>query len=202
MAEVILQEVWTRQIMPQVKIKTTMPKIQPILIIVGLGIMGCTHNTKAEAMSNTELNGYESVVDSIIEHKTKVPHLDSEYFLYDITGDGIPELWIKLGTCEADTKLLAFTLDNENVSKIYDGDGGHSDYFIFENHLVSVMCNTGAGVVVTYGYDGKSVIDTGVEFSTWNDEGKALSEPHDSLADAKLNYWEDNYGNYIELKPL
>lgn len=142
------------------------------------------------------------MIDSINEQRTKYPHLNSEYFLYDITSDSIPELWIKSGTCEAATKLLAFTSDNRNISKIYDGDGGHSDFFIFDNHLVSEMCNTGTGIVITYGFDGKQVIDSRVEFSTWNDEGKALSEPYDSITDAKLNHWEGNYGNYVEFKPL
>lgn len=179
-----------------------MQKIHLLILFVGFGLIGCTHNTRTEGTSNSELSEYQSVVDSINELKTKDPHLDSGYFLYDITGDSIPEVWIKVGTCEADTKLVAFTHDNGVISKIYDGDGGHSDFFVFDNHLVSVMCNTGAGIVITYEYDGKHVIDSGVGFSTWNDDGKALSEIHDSVADAKLSYWEDNYGNYIELKPL
>lgn len=179
-----------------------MSKIQTIMMIAGLGIMGCIHNIKADATLKSELSEYQSVIDSINEQRTIYPHLNSEYFLYDITSDSIPELWIKLGTCKADTKLIAFTHDNGTVSKIYDGEGGHSDYFIFDGCLISVICNTGAGIVVTYEYEGKRVTDSTVEFSTWNDDGKALSDSHDSVADAKLEYWEDNYGNYIELKPL
>lgn len=97
---------------------------------------------------------------------------------------------------------MVFTSSNGNTQKISEGDEGHSDYFIFNNHLVSVMCNTGAGTVVTYEYDGKKMIDTGVEFWTWNDEGKAWSNPHDSVADTKLGYQEDTYGNQSEMKPL
>lgn len=169
---------------------------------IGLSIMGCSHSIKADSISNQLLDEYQSVVDSIREHEKQDSNLCAEYFLYDITGDSIPELWIKVETCEADTKLIAFTPDNGKVSKIYDGNGGHSDYFIFDGCLVSVMCNTGAGIVVTYEYEGKRVTDSAVEFSTWIDDGKALSDSHDSVADAKLEYWEDNYGNYIELKPL
>lgn len=172
------------------------------LLSIGLGMMGCSHHTKADSLSDQIPTEYKSVIDSVREQVKKDSLLSAEYFLYDITGDNIPELWVKLGTCEADTKLQAFTFEDGNVSKIYDGDGGHSDYFVFDNHIVCVMCNTGAGIVITYDYDGKQVVDSGVMFSTWNDYGKALSDPHDSIADSKLSYWEDNYGNYIELKPL
>lgn len=173
-----------------------------IIITIGLGLLVCSHHTKADSLYGQIPTEYQPVIDSLREQKKKDSHLSSEYFLFDITGDSIPELWIKLGTCEADTKLLAFTYDNENTRKIYDGDAGHSDFFIFNNQLVCVMCNTGAGSVVTYDYDGKQVVDSGIEFSTWNEDGKALSDPHDSITDSKLSYWEDNYGNYIELKPL
>lgn len=172
------------------------------LLAIGLGIMGCSHHTKADCISNHYPKEYQSVVDSMREQGRKNPHLSSEYFLYDITGDGIPELWIKVGTCEADTKLLAFTFENGNVSKIYDGDGGHSDYFIYKGQLIGVMCNTGVGVVITYNYDGKRVHDSEVGFSVWNDECRALSEPRDSIADEKLKYWEDNSDKYIELRHL
>lgn len=179
-----------------------MRKSNTTLFAIGLCIMGCAHHTKADSVSDQIPSEYKSVIDSVREQVKKDSILSAEYFLYDITGDSIPEFWIKVGTCEADTKLLAFTFENGKVSKIYDGDGGHSDYFIFDNHLVCVMCNTGDGIVITYEYDGKRVVDSGVEFSTWNEDGKALSEPHDSIADSKLSYWEYNYGNYIELKPL
>lgn len=171
-------------------------------IAIGLCIISCSHYTKADSLYDQIPTEYKSVIDSVREQVKKDSLLNAEYLLYDITGDNIPELWVKLGTCEADTKLLAFTYDDGNVSKIYDRDGGHSDFFIFDNHLVCVMCNTGAGIVVTYEYDGKRVVDSSVRFSTWNDDGKALSDSHDSIADSKLSYWEDNYGNYIELKPL
>lgn len=179
-----------------------MKKAHITLLALGLGIMGCAHNTKADSASSPIPEEYQSVIDSVREQCNGESRLYSEYFLYDITGDSIPELWIKLGSCEADTKLLAFTANNGTSTKIYDDEGGHSDYFVLNNQLVCVMCNTGAGVVITYEYDGKRVTDSMVEFSTWNENGDALSKPHDSIADEKLKYWEDNYGNYIELKPL
>lgn len=186
------------------------------LLILCVGIVGCNRktntdiNANADTVSNTDKAAtadaipieYQSVIDSILNSQDKVSSLDSEYFLYDITGDEVPELWVSIGTCEADTKLLAFTITDGKSRKIYDGEGGHSDYFIYHGELVCVMCNTGSGAVITFEYDGNHVGETAVGFSTWNDEGKPLSQPYDSITDAKLNYWEDNYEKYIELKPL
>lgn len=146
------------------------------------------------------LTPFKSVVDTL--NSAGDPHVDVSYFLFDITEDGSPELWIKSGTCEADYRLRAYTLDSGKPRKIYDEYGGHSEFFIFKGQLVCVMCNTGGGLVITYVYDGKRVIDSMVEFSTWNESGEALSEPHDSIADEKLKYWEENYDNFIELLPL
>lgn len=143
---------------------------------------------------------FRCVTDTLNSDRAPIVH--ASYFLHDITGDGKEELWINIGSCEADKMLKVFTIDNGKARKIYEGDGGHSDYFIYKGDLVCVMCNTGAGVVITYKFDGKQVTDSMVKFSTWNENGSALSEPHDSIADEKLKYWEDFYGNYIELKPL
>lgn len=173
-----------------------------IVLAICLGITGCACHTKMDNISDQIPKEFQMVIDSVHDQVNKDPNLSSEYFLFDITGDSIPELWLKTGTCESDTKLLAFTSDDGYVSKIYDGEGGHSDYFIFEGDLVSVMCNAGAGSVMTYEYDGKRVIASGVEFTTSNDEGQALTETNDSIADAKLSYWEANIDNFIEFKPL
>lgn len=192
------------------------------LSLLSLGLV-CLSKSKpnycvADAMSHVEpstdslttaaVGGYDenvlkeftSVIDTL--NSAGDPLIHSSYFLYDITGDGEVELWINSGSCEADKMLKVFTIDNGKARKIYEGDGGHSDYFIYKGDLVCVMCNTGAGVVITYKFDGKRVTDPMVEFSTWNEKGSALSEPHDSIADEKLKYWEDFYENYVELKPL
>lgn len=187
------------------KIILTLYQIKSVLIVImvlGLGIVSCSHNSKTDSTPDQIPAQYQSILISIKEQRDKDLLLNSGYFLYDITGDGIPELWTSIGTCEADTELKAYTIFNGKTQLIYDGAGGHSDYFVFGNQLNCVMCNTGAGVIITYDYNGKCVTDSSVEFSTWNDEGKALSEPHDSIADKKLMYWEDNYDNYIKLKPI
>lgn len=144
------------------------------------------------------LDKFQSVIDTLNVAEDNL--VQSEYFLYDITGDDIPELWIRSGSCEADIKLIAYTLDHDKPRKIYEGYGGHSDYFIFEGEFVCVMCNTGAGAVITYKYVDGVIEEDVVEFSTWDDDAKEITR--DNKASRKLEYWENNPDNFIILTDL
>ena len=177
-----------------------MNKLKVYLLAAGISLMGCAHKANADVVAELPPPEYEAFLDSLRDYCNRNPLLYTQYFLYDITGDSIPELWVSIGTCEADTKLQAFGLENGKPKMIYEGEGGHSDYFIFEDQLIGVMCHMGYGVVITYTYDGQKVADSMVEFSTMNEDGKALSYPTDSVADKKLQYWEEY--NYIKLQPL
>lgn len=144
------------------------------------------------------LSAFKCVTDTL--NSASDPLVHASFFLYDITGDGKEELWINIGSCEADKMLRVFTIDNGKARKIYEGDGGHSDYFIYKGELVCIMCNTGAGVVITYKFDGKRVTDSMVEFSVWNDSHKPLSKC--IKANKILEYWENNSNSYILMKDL
>lgn len=191
-----------------------MSKIILLFSILVIGIESCdshNSNTPGSGISETETlaesvefvpldslsNMYHSVIDEY-SVESKVTRY-SEYFLYDITGDSIPELWVCSGSCEADTQLTIYTNENGKTRQIYNGDGGHSDYFVFNGELVCVMCNTGSGAVITYQYDKERIVDKTIEFSMWNDE-KALSD--DGMTNKILEYWENNCDKYINLKSI
>ena len=57
------------------------------------------------------------------------------YFLYDITQDGLPELWVKTGTCEADFKLDVFSY-NHGIKKIHQEEAGHCSYCQGNNYIL------------------------------------------------------------------
>lgn len=67
------------------------------------------------------------------------------YFLYDITGDGIPELWINSGTCEADYKLSVYTYDDGLIAidEGTEGDAGHSAFLIGDDYILQVRGHMG-----------------------------------------------------------
>lgn len=73
----------------------------------------------------------------------------------------------------------------------------------YENFKCGIIIyGIGAGTIITYNYGGQKVADSMVEFSTWNDEGIALSESHDALADEILNCRQNNNVKHIEFKTL
>ena len=173
-----------------------------ILITIGLGIMGCKRNSKAEIVSSQIPMEYKSVLDSIKERGKKDRLFNCNYFLYDISGDSIPELWTYIGKSEADTRLKTYTILNGKAQLIYDGAGNHISHFICNTQLIGVINIIEEGVMITYDYDGKQVTESTVEFSTWNDEGIALSKPHDSIADEMLNCWQNDNIKHIEFKAI
>ena len=117
---------------------------------------------------------YKSVIDSLMKMKNEKDIL-SYYFLYDITGNGIPEIWVKTGTCEADYSLNVYTITNGRPRQILDSDGGHIDFFLKGDTIGSIVCNTGSGYVSTYHYNGKKITKESAEFSTWNEKGKLIA---------------------------
>jgi len=50
------------------------------------------------------------------------------YFLYDLTGDGFPELWAHTGTCEADYKIDIYTYSNGKMKFLYQTPAGHTTF--------------------------------------------------------------------------
>jgi len=78
---------------------------------------------------------YNAYVQSVKKY-AKDEYNSSEYFLFDITNDGIPELWIRHGTCEADYMLTAFTFANNRCEQIYDEGAGHSFFSLGSNYVI------------------------------------------------------------------
>jgi len=144
------------------------------------------------------LKPFRCVVDTLNTSDDTLVH--SEYFLYDITGDGDPELWVKCGTCEADIDLWVYASENGNVRKILSDYGGHTDFFINEGAVGSITCNTGSGYVSLYKYKNSKIEVKSVEFSTWNDEGeiRAIKKSEQSFIDNVLG----KESNPVTLNPL
>ena len=55
---------------------------------------------------------------------------DEGYFLTDITGDGIPELWVKYGTCEADYMLDVYTYTKSGLRRILRTGASHAHHLL------------------------------------------------------------------------
>ena len=91
-----------------------------------------------ELMDNTK-NAYRKIL-------SEMDKADADgscyYFLYDITGDGIPELWVVAGTCEADKELYVYTYQDRLV-KFFERGAFHSSYHIGNNCILEYMTHMG-----------------------------------------------------------
>lgn len=198
-----------------------MKTIIPICLVLAVGFCSCykfsvgkggnTDSIVSQPQSNSvvdliiedsvdfsdNLSPFKCVVDTLNSAGDRLVH--SEYFLYDITGDGNPELWVRSGTCEADLALWVYSSEKGKVRKIFSDYGGHTDYFLNGNTIGSITCNTGAGNVSIYRYSRGRIKVKTAEFSMWNEEGeaRAVKKKEQSIIDI----WESsNYG--ITFNPL
>ncbi|MBQ4565080.1 MAG: hypothetical protein IJA48_01910 [Oscillospiraceae bacterium] len=57
---------------------------------------------------------------------SSIPMLYNEYYLYDLDGDNSPELFVKQGTCEADTMIELYTMAPAGAERIATLGGSHS----------------------------------------------------------------------------
>ena len=80
--------------------------IIPIIVVALMIAMGCHHPESSVGELRTEMSigSTETVIDGGDSFEDVLNGLDAslEYFYYDITQDGEPELWVKAGTCETD----------------------------------------------------------------------------------------------------
>lgn len=66
---------------------------------------------------------------------------DCGYFLYDITGDSVPELWVNYGTCEADFQLSVYTYTGNKASLIFNTGYGHSCCYRGKDYILIVTAH-------------------------------------------------------------
>ena len=67
---------------------------------------------------------------------------DCSYFLFDIDRDDIPELWIKVGNCEADYMLLVYTY-RDGIRKLYEDGAGHTSFYKGKDYILQVYAHMG-----------------------------------------------------------
>ena len=60
--------------------------------------------------------------------------VEYSYFIYDVDKDGIPELVIKTGTCEADYMAVIYSCREGRAVKIEEVGAGHSSFYGDLNH--------------------------------------------------------------------
>lgn len=95
----------------------------------------------------------EEIKEAYIDFLTKVGTKEEvegmsicQYFLYDITGDGIPELWLESGTCEADHTLSVLSYNNYSFTYLDAGEEGNasnSSFYRGDDYILQVSAHMG-----------------------------------------------------------
>lgn len=78
-------------------------------------------------------SAYRSVLDQIIAERdprfSEEVTQENSYLLYDVDKDGVPELIVKMGTCEADYTGVLYTFRDETAVKVDEFGLGHSSLY-------------------------------------------------------------------------
>lgn len=104
-------------------------------------------------LANANKRISEAYIQKLKEH-AKGEYMRCEYFLFDITKDGIPELWIVSGTCEADCELTTYTHD---LKKIYQTSAMHSGFYKGNDYILKVGGHMGYSTWIKLYYDGNNI---------------------------------------------
>ena len=96
-------------------------------------------NDNNEDLIDIVKNEYRKILGEIAKADTDG---NCYYFLYDITEDNVPELWVVAGTCEADKSLYVYTY-KDRLIKFFEKGAFHSDYYIGNKCILEYMSHMG-----------------------------------------------------------
>lgn len=101
-----------------------------------------------------------------------------EYFLFDITNDGIPELWVVSGTCEADRQLKVYSHDSK---EIFNKGASHSTFHKGNDYVLQVGAHMNIAAWTKLYYDSGKVCEHVVFDEDISETGGGYTEPTDPL---------------------
>ena len=75
---------------------------------------------------------------------------DGEYFLFDITGNGVPELWTS--SIYGYGGMYVYTYSHGKLKQIFTGSGGHASYHKGKGYVIENMAHMGYQKIVKLTY--------------------------------------------------
>ena len=109
------------------------------------------------------------IFKTILTVKERFHLVFAEYFLYDITKDGKPELFIIEGSCCADTELLIYTYKNGKMKLIYkDNEAAYYNYYKRKNYILITGQHQGTAYWYKLTYNNRKIKKKKIfEENTW-----------------------------------
>ena len=111
----------------------------PVMADSLLEPMECKEETEAPSVFIGDVEGgqYLEIRDSSVSSSGLMG-----YFLFDITGDKVPELWLLTDDCEASRELLVYSVsDRDNA--LYRCYAGHSSYYQGKGYVLKIVAHMG-----------------------------------------------------------
>ncbi|MCQ2559593.1 MAG: copper amine oxidase N-terminal domain-containing protein [Clostridia bacterium] len=83
----------------------------------------------------------------------------NRYYLYDIDKNGVPELLVQEGSCEADFVMVVYKYANNKLVKIGKISSGHSSFYTYPeaNGIILHMCHMGGEQITIYSIVNNSI---------------------------------------------
>ncbi|MGN0677524.1 MAG: hypothetical protein ACI4K5_07240, partial [Ruminococcus sp.] len=111
---------------------------------------------KAEQAVLSYKDSYKKIINDEIKRfrESASSNFSINYTLFDMDSDGIPELLMRSGTCEADSLISIYTYKNNKYSQIGNNLVGSHTQFAFDyiaNQIV--LCNAHMGNIILSWYD-------------------------------------------------
>jgi len=150
-----------------------MKKKYSFLLLFALTIVLTTAKAQESASANVK---FSDVKDAYVEIVHRYDNFDNEeetgtdYFLFDISGNGIPELWIITGTAEYCRTLKVYTYIDGTDRMIYETGAGHTEFYAGDNYILCVYSRSDGERRTRLYYNGNSIDEKVVlEMSPWDD---------------------------------
>lgn len=136
---------------------------------------------KEGELRNWVKNATGKELDEASERANASANTSESYCLYDVDKDGIPELFVKYGDCEADYYSVCYTFRDGLVAAIGDFPSGHSSLYTWpgENAVIYSWGHMGTGEMEKLSIqDGQLVFTEDLyQEAEWNEESLDYTDP-------------------------
>ena len=123
---------------------------------------------------------HNAIIDAYIGQLRALRNSDEgnnggDYFLYDITGDGVPEIWMRGGYGYCETNIYTYT--NGSLRNIGMGAGRHATYHRGNGYVIENFCLQGGQKIDKLTYNGSKVVATTIYEEYPVEDYKGIDEP-------------------------
>ena len=139
---------------------------------------------EAEQERTESINAVEAIYseyEKILDENNGL-YEECEYFLEDLNYDEYPELFIKVGNCEANYRLFIYTYNN-GMKKIYDDSAGHSYFCRGNDYVLQVHAHMGESSWNKLVFDGNRIKSITIFEEVLSDYAEDYKNPDEPTID-------------------